>query len=80
MKNLNANLLEVYNDNEKIKLKKTGNSVFTNLKSEHDRDEGDEDDAFVFENGETEEYKLMLNTLNKEDDKDSDSDRIRIRI
>ncbi len=53
-------LLEVYNDSEKIKLKNSGNPIFGKLKNDQDKNSDNEDDEdFVFSNRETEKYQEL---------------------
>ena len=55
-------LLEVYNDMEKNKMKNSGNPIFAKLRSEHDNKKEDEDDddeiAFGFSNRNTIDAQL----------------------
>jgi initiation factor 1A len=57
-----CDLLEVYNDGEKQKLKRTGNPIFDKLKSEHDTPH-DDNGAVVFENTDTNKYKELMETI-----------------
>ena len=53
-------LLEVYNDSEKTKLKNSGNPIFGKLKNDHDKNSDNEDDEdFVFTTRETEKYQEL---------------------
>jgi initiation factor 1A len=71
-----CDLLEVYNDGEKERLKKTGNPIFKKLKSEHDTHHKlDESDDIIFENEEDTDYKNLLNS-NKDDGEISTTDNI----
>jgi initiation factor 1A len=65
-----CDLLEVYTDVEKMKLKKTGNPIFDKLKSEHDNkiDETNTDNI-SFESGDTEKYKELLESIEASDHK-----------
>ena len=71
--NQKCDLLEVYNDSEKMRLKKTGNPIFLKLKSDHDKSTPDEDDGleFTFEDNaiDEKEYDDMMATIgnNKKD-------------
>lgn len=61
-------LLEVYSDIEKQKLKHSGNPIFAQLRSEFDnkkKETSDEegDDDLVFDNGETDKYNELLKTV-----------------
>ena len=77
-----CDLLEVYTDIEKQKLKKSGNPIFLLLKSEYDNaGESSNDDGITFSNGDTEKYKEMIAAVaeaaessEEEDDDDADSD------
>jgi len=66
--NPKCDLLEVYSDAEKNKLKNSGDSKFNNLKSDHDRNniETTEDDLFTFSNGTNEIYEEMVENTNIE--------------
>ena len=57
-----CDLLEVYNEIEKQKLKKTGNPVFKRLHSEFDKFDGDdgESNEVTFGDEETNEYRELL--------------------
>ena len=49
-----SDLLEVYNENEKTKLKKTGNKIFDNLKIDNaSYQDGDSEIAWEFQDGDT---------------------------
>ena len=58
-------LLEVYSDIEKQKLKRSGDPIFSKLRSEFDnKHEADEEnDDFAFDNGETDKYNRLLETV-----------------
>jgi len=60
-------LLEVYSDIEKQKLKHSGDPVFSKLRSEFDNKKketnDEEDDDLVFGNGETDKYSELLKTV-----------------
>jgi initiation factor 1A len=60
-------LLEVYTDIEKQKLKNSGNPVFAQLRSDFDNKNketiDEEDDDLVFGNGETDKYSELLKTV-----------------
>ena len=61
-------LLEVYSDIEKQKLKHSGNPIFAQLRIEFDnkkKETSDEegDDDLVFDNGETDKYNELLKTV-----------------
>lgn len=60
-------LLEVYSDIEKQKLKHSGNPIFAQLRSDFDnknKETGEEeDDDLVFNNGETDKYSELLETV-----------------
>jgi initiation factor 1A len=74
-----CDLLEVYTDIEKQKLKKSGNPIFLLLKSEYDNaGESSNDDGITFSNGDTEKYKELIAAVaeasqsSEDDDEDSD--------
>ena len=75
-----CDLLEVYTDIEKQKLKKSGNPIFLLLKSEFDNaGESSNDDGITFSNGDTEKYKELIaavaeaaHSSDEEDEEDSD--------
>ena len=60
-------LLEVYSDIEKQKLKNSGNPIFAQLRSDFDNKNketiDEEDDDLVFGNGETDKYSELLKTV-----------------
>ena len=58
-------LLEVYSDIEKQKLKHSGDSIFSKLRSDYDskNDSNDEADGLVFDNGENDKYNELLETV-----------------
>lgn len=59
-------LLEVYSDIEKQKLKNSGNPIFAQLRSDFDNKKetiDEEDDELVFGNGETDKYSELLKTV-----------------
>jgi initiation factor 1A len=70
-------LLEVYSDIEKQKLKKSGNPIFLKLKSEfdniHDTEGANED--VMFDNGETETYSELLETVNAQTNTDGTNNK-----
>jgi len=62
-------LLEVYSEHEKQKLKKTGDPVFSKLKSEYDKSD-DMDDDFTFDNddfNDANKYKDLLAQIEEAD-------------
>ena len=72
-----CDLLEVYTDIEKQKLKKSGNPIFLLLKSEHDNaGESNLDDGVTFSNEDTEKYKELIASVaeaqTSEEEEDSD--------
>ena len=74
-----CDLLEVYTDIEKQKLKKSGNPVFLLLKSEYDNSaESNNDDGITFSNEDTEKYKELIASVaeaqSSEDEEEEDSD------
>ena len=60
-------LLEVYSDIEKQKLKHSGNPIFAQLRSDFDNKNketiDEDDDDLVFGNGETDKYSELLKTV-----------------
>lgn len=75
-----CDLLEVYTDIEKQKLKKSGNPIFLLLKSEHDNaGESNNEDGISFSNEDTDKYKELIasvaeaQTSEEEDDSDGSS-------
>ena len=59
--NAKCDLLEVYSEAEKQKLKKSGNPVFSNLKSDHDREPTDEGDfEFAMDDGADQKYEDII--------------------
>lgn len=61
-------LLEVYNDNEKNKMKNSGNPIFARLRSEYDNKKNDDDDddddvSFGISNKNTDEYASQLENI-----------------
>ena len=72
-------LLEVYSDIEKQKLKHSGNPIFAQLRSDFDnkkKETSDEEgDDLVFDNGETDKYNELLKTVyaNTDDANTADS-------
>lgn len=57
-------LLEVYTDIEKQKLKRSGDPMFLLLKSEYDNvNESNQDDEVDFENDDTEKYKELMEAV-----------------
>jgi initiation factor 1A len=61
-------LLEVYNDSEKIKLKNSGNVLISKLKSEFDKNDNDDDDnAFEFTDKNDEEYSELIQEIDETD-------------
>lgn len=73
-----CDLLEVYTDIEKQKLKKSGNPIFLLLKSEYDNSaESNNDDGITFSNEDTEKYKELIATIAEtqtSEDEEEDSD------
>ena len=74
-----CDLLEVYTDIEKQKLKKSGNPIFLLLKSEYDNaGESSNDDGITFSNGDTEKYKELIAAVaeaaQSSDDEDEDEE------
>jgi initiation factor 1A len=68
-----CDLLEVYNDIEKQKLKKSGDPIFSLLISDYDnKTDGDNiEEEFEFGNDETDKYKELLNSINNNDDENA---------
>lgn len=62
-------LLEVYNDSEKNKLKKTGNVLLSRLKSEFDKNENEnnDDDDFEFTDKNDDEYSDLIQEIDETD-------------
>ena len=62
-------LLEVYNDSEKNKLKKTGNVLLSRLKSEFDKNdnENNDDDDFEFTDKNDDEYSDLIQEIDETD-------------
>jgi initiation factor 1A len=59
--NAKCDLLEVYTEAEKQKLKKSGNPIFAQLKSDHDREPADEGDfVFSMDDGADEKYQDII--------------------
>ena len=62
-------LLEVYNDSEKNKMKNSGNPIFARLRSEYDNkkidddDDNDDDVSFGFSNKNTTDYNSQLENI-----------------
>lgn len=54
-------LLEVYNEVEKQKLKRSGNPIFDKLKSEHDTKNADEE--VIFDSTDAGKYKELVETI-----------------
>ena len=72
-----CDLLEVYTDIEKQKLKKSGNPIFLLLKSEYDNaGESNLDDGIAFSNEDTDKYKELIASVaeaqTSEEEEDSD--------
>jgi initiation factor 1A len=72
-----CDLLEVYTDIEKQKLKKSGNPIFLLLKSEHDNaGESNNEDGISFSNEDTDKYKELIASVaeaqTSEEEQDSD--------
>jgi initiation factor 1A len=72
-----CDLLEVYTDIEKQKLKKSGNPIFLLLKSEHDNaGESNNEDGISFSNEDTDKYKELIASVaeahTSEEEEDSD--------
>ena len=55
-----CDLLEVYNDFEKMKLKNSGESIFDKLKSDYDDKHDDGTGDVDFQQGDTEKYKQLI--------------------
>ena len=75
-------LLEVYNEFEKQKLKKSGNPIFSKLKSEFDKDINDIDDnddnddnQIIFEHDESYKYQDLIKEVNNKKKKDDDDNK-----
>jgi len=68
-----CDLLEVYNDIEKQKLKKSGDPIFSLLISDYDtKTDGDNiTDDFEFANDETDKYKDLLDSINNNDNENT---------
>jgi initiation factor 1A len=63
--NAKCDLLEVYTEAEKQKLKKSGNPIFAQLKSDHDREPtNDGDFEFSTENPNEEKYEELITNTN----------------
>ena len=62
-------LLEVYNDSEKNKLKKSGNVLLSRLKSDFDRNENEnnDDDDFEFTDKNDDEYSELIQEIDDTD-------------
>ena len=61
-------LLEVYSEYEKQKLKKTGDPIFSKLKSEYDKSDDITEDEFTFDNddiNDANKYKDLLAQINE---------------
>lgn len=67
-----CDLLEVYNDSEKMKLKNSGESIFDKLKSDYDDKNDDGTGDVVFGYNDTEKYKELL----KSDSSDESNDDV----
>lgn len=65
-----CDLLEVYNDSEKMKLKNSGDSIFDNLKSEYDDKHDDGTGDVDFQQGDTEKYKELLESDSSDESND----------
>ena len=65
-------LLEVYNDIEKNKLKKSGNPIFAKLKSDYDNVIIDEEDGIDFDD--TDKYNELEDLIAGEEDNSDNSD------
>ena len=63
-----CDLLEVYNDGEKTKLKNTKNPLFDKLKSDYDDKHDDGTHDVTFHHGDTEKYKELLESNEYVDD------------
>ena len=70
-----CDLLEVYTDIEKQKLKKSGDPIFSRLISDYDtkNDEDNIEDDFEFGNDETEKYKDLLDIINNNNNDDDNT-------
>jgi initiation factor 1A len=62
-----CDLLEVYNDGEKMKLKHSGESIFDKLKSDYDDKNDDGTGDVHFQQGDTEKYKELLESDSSDD-------------
>lgn len=70
-----CDLLEVYNDYEKEKLKASGNPLIKNLKSSHDQNYIDNNDDITFESDETNNYRnKILNNIENDKSDESEED------
>lgn len=74
-----CDLLEVYNDNEKNKLKNSGNPIFKNLKMDEfgtpsEETKHCEDIEFGTQNDDTEKYLALIEEANNDDNDDNDID------
>jgi initiation factor 1A len=69
-------LLEVYSDIEKQKLKHSGDPIFSKLRSDFDSkdDSNNEADGLVFDNGEDDKYNELLETVYANTELDADPD------
>jgi initiation factor 1A len=69
-------LLEVYSDIEKQKLKHSGDPIFSKLRSDFDskNDSNNEADGLVFDNGEDDKYNELLETVYANTELDADPD------
>lgn len=69
-------LLEVYSDIEKQKLKHSGDPIFSKLRSDFDskNDSNNEADGLVFDNGEDDKYNELLESVYANTELDADPD------
>jgi initiation factor 1A len=69
-------LLEVYSDIEKQKLKHSGDPIFSKLRSDFDSkdDSNNEADGLVFDNGEDDKYNELLESVYANTELDADPD------
>ena len=83
--NAKCDLLEVYSETEKQKLKKSTNPIFSKLKSEYDKEPTNEDGLdFTFDDGNNEQIEQMVintqvsnqNTVKFDDEDDVDIEDI----
>jgi initiation factor 1A len=65
-----CDLLEVYNANEKMKLKNSGNKIFDKLKSEYDDKYDDGTGDVDFHQGDTEKYRELIECESSDESND----------